>query len=179
MIASSIYFAFGPHGGIPRVPRRQHGVALFFALVLLLVMTLLGLAIVQVTTLQERMASTYRSQNLAFQGAEAALAEQEAAIAEAVNSGAAFVAQVNDCGNDKDIGQNWADAVTAEEVADGSRQVATKRLDRCGIMPGFSGKKMGQKANEETNAVYQITAAGVDDPDNPTTLTVFDTVYIP
>lgn len=55
------------------LPRSQQGFVLIVALVLLLVLTLLGLAASQSTSLEERMAGNERNQNLAFQAAEAGL----------------------------------------------------------------------------------------------------------
>lgn len=66
---------------IPR--RQQHGFVLIVALVLLLVLTLLGLAAAQSTSLQERMAGNARNQNLAFQAAEAGLRAGEGCLATA------------------------------------------------------------------------------------------------
>lgn len=60
--------------------RRQAGSALIIALVFLLVMTLLGVASMQTTTLQERMAANAQDRVLAFQAAEAALRDGEAHI---------------------------------------------------------------------------------------------------
>lgn len=51
----------------------QQGFVLIVALVLLLVLTVLGLAASQSTSLEERMAGNERNQNLAFQAAEAGL----------------------------------------------------------------------------------------------------------
>jgi type IV pilus assembly protein PilX len=58
-------------------PARQRGAILFIALILLLVMTLLILASVRGTVMQERMASNLYDRSLAFQAAEAALREAE------------------------------------------------------------------------------------------------------
>lgn len=55
------------------VKRRQQGTALIVGLVLLLVITLLAVAGMQNTVLQERMAGNMHDQNLAFQQAEAGL----------------------------------------------------------------------------------------------------------
>lgn len=68
-----------------RVPRRAHtpaerGVALVVALVLLVVATLIGLASVRGTNLQERMSANMYDRSLAFQRAEAALRDAERAI---------------------------------------------------------------------------------------------------
>ena len=57
--------------------RKQRGAALFIAMMLLVVISILGVSIAQVTSLQERMASNYRIDNLAFQDAEDQLRESE------------------------------------------------------------------------------------------------------
>jgi len=62
--------------------RRQRGMALVVSLVMLLSLTLLGLAAMQNTSLEERMAGNMRAQNLAFQAAEAGLRAGEAALAQ-------------------------------------------------------------------------------------------------
>lgn len=61
-------------------PRRQRGVALIVALVLLLVVTVLGLASMRGTSLQERMSANMYDRSLAFQRGEAALRAAEDAI---------------------------------------------------------------------------------------------------
>lgn len=60
--------------------RRQGGVALLVALVLLVVATIIGLAASRGTMLQERMSGNTFDRSLAFQRAEAALRAAEAAI---------------------------------------------------------------------------------------------------
>lgn len=57
--------------------RQQRGAILFLALILMLVMTVLILASVRGTVMQERMASNLYDRSLAFQAAEAALREGE------------------------------------------------------------------------------------------------------
>ncbi len=57
--------------------KKQQGVALFMALVMLLILTLLGLSSIQSTSMQERMSRNARDSNLAFQGAESAIREAE------------------------------------------------------------------------------------------------------
>jgi len=52
---------------------RQSGVVLIVSLFMLLLLTLIGLSGMQTTSLEEKMASNNRDQNLAFQSAEAAL----------------------------------------------------------------------------------------------------------
>ncbi|MDZ7826809.1 MAG: PilX N-terminal domain-containing pilus assembly protein [Gammaproteobacteria bacterium] len=51
--------------------------ALFLALVVLLIITILGVSGLQTTILEERMAANARDRDLAFQAAEAALLDAE------------------------------------------------------------------------------------------------------
>jgi type IV pilus assembly protein PilX len=60
--------------------RHQRGVALAVALILLLVVTLIGLAASRGTVLQERMSANSYDRSLAFQRSEAALRAAEVAI---------------------------------------------------------------------------------------------------
>jgi type IV pilus assembly protein PilX len=62
------------------LPRRQRGVALVVALILLIVATLIGLAASRGTVLQERMSANTYDRSLAFQRSEAALRAAEVAI---------------------------------------------------------------------------------------------------
>lgn len=60
--------------------KRQRGVALIVALILLVVMTLVGLAGMRTVTLQEKMTASTFDRSLAFQAAESALREAEAVV---------------------------------------------------------------------------------------------------
>lgn len=60
---------------------RQRGAALVVVLVLLLVMTLLGLASLRGTVMEERMSASLLDRSLSFQAVEAALREGEALAA--------------------------------------------------------------------------------------------------
>jgi type IV pilus assembly protein PilX len=59
------------------MPRREGGAILVSALLMLLVLTVIGVSVMQITRMQERMAGNTRDLNLAFQGAEAALRDAE------------------------------------------------------------------------------------------------------
>lgn len=59
------------------VIRQQAGVVLVVGLVLLLILTVIGLASIRGSDLQERMAGNMRDRNMAFQASEAALREGE------------------------------------------------------------------------------------------------------
>lgn len=58
----------------------QQGAALFISLIILIVITIIGMASIQTTTLQQRMAGNFRLSNIAFQGAEAALVDAESRL---------------------------------------------------------------------------------------------------
>lgn len=60
--------------------RRQHGATLVVVLILLLVMTLLGLASLRSTVLEERMTANLLDRSMGFQVAEAGLREAEASL---------------------------------------------------------------------------------------------------
>jgi type IV pilus assembly protein PilX len=61
--------------------RRQRGVALVIALILLVVVTLVGFAAIRGTIMQQKMASNLYDRQLAFQSAEAAMRAAAASIA--------------------------------------------------------------------------------------------------
>jgi type IV pilus assembly protein PilX len=60
--------------------KHQSGVVLLVGLIMLLLLTLIGLSGTQVTSLEEKMTGNMKNRNLAFQAAEAALAEGEANV---------------------------------------------------------------------------------------------------
>lgn len=60
----------------------QKGSVLIFSLIMLLLLTIVGVSGMQMTTLEEKMSGNYRNHELAFQAAEAALADAENYIEE-------------------------------------------------------------------------------------------------
>lgn len=72
---------------MPSTAKFQRGASLFVVLILLLVMTLLGLAILRSTVMEERMSANLYDRSLSFQSAETALREAEERIQAAELSG--------------------------------------------------------------------------------------------
>src|SRR3546814_17386392 len=70
--------------------RRQRGIVLAVALMLLVVITLIGLAAVRTTTMQQRMTANFYDRALAFQSAEHALQ----AGAQTVTNGKGVIARL-------------------------------------------------------------------------------------
>lgn len=60
--------------------KNQRGAVLIFALIFMLIMSVIGLSSIQSTTVQERLSVNTHDRNLAFQAAEAALREAESSI---------------------------------------------------------------------------------------------------
>jgi type IV pilus assembly protein PilX len=63
-----------------RMGRRQGGVSLVIVLVLLVATSLLGIAVLRSTAMQERMSANQRDRSLAFQAAESALRYAQNAV---------------------------------------------------------------------------------------------------
>lgn len=66
---------------------QQQGMSLVVVLILMLVMTIVGLAVIRGTVLRERMSANMYDRSLSFQAAESALREAEEAVRLAVVAG--------------------------------------------------------------------------------------------
>ena len=73
----------------------QRGFVLIVALILLLVLTILGLAAAQSTSLEERMAGNYRNNTLAFQAAEAGIRAAESCLSAGTSACSGFASNTN------------------------------------------------------------------------------------
>lgn len=82
---ATLHNASGTHP----IGRPQHGAALVVSLLFLLVLTMIGVASMQTTTLEEKMAGNMRDRGVALQAAESGIRDAEAFI-ESVASTAAF-----------------------------------------------------------------------------------------
>ena len=83
--------------------KRQRGVVLFIALILLLVLTSLGVVLARMQMVEERMAGNENNHQLAFQAAEAALRAAEDDLGTGVYANAQFAA------NTGGLYQLWAE----------------------------------------------------------------------
>ncbi len=75
--------------------KRQNGVALVISLLVLLVMTMIGLAAMRTTMLEEKMAGNMQDKMLSFQAAEAALRAGENALTDPAMDATEMLACVN------------------------------------------------------------------------------------
>lgn len=153
--------------------RRQRGAVLYIALVLLIVLTLLGLASIGGTVLQERMAGNYRVQQLAFQNAEARLrAAERAALASALASVAIVPSGFDpDLPTDPDSVEYWARRDPAAEQE--------RFADICGPA-GFCSLTSGTGGNTPiVDQVLQVSVASFDREADPTTAAVLQSIFVP
>lgn len=157
----------------PQLPRRQRGVVLYVALILLILLTLLGVAGMQVSAMQERMSSAWRASNIAFQNAES-----QTKIREITISTAAGVVVADDERCDPFDPATWAETQLLAGTAINGTFV--RRADQCS--PGGS-LGMGQRPDSEnTNTQFQITAFATDSVTvgaDRTAEAVLDTIFIP
>lgn len=162
------------------LPQRQRGVALAVALILLVVITLVGLAAVNGTVMQQKMSANFHDRQVAFQSTEAAL--REAALAVQATTGAAPAGffdcsptSGNVCQSDPFIDPNVAtsyittvpvSAYAAGSMAAGQPQYIVQYLGNF-PMPAPRVKQTSHAAYGETSAkqtadFYRITARSGD-----------------
>lgn len=172
---------------INRVPprpsrRRQTGAALYIALIMLILLALIGIVGMQVSGLQERMAASYYTTNIAFQNAEGTVRQTECEVEALMFPGQATVlgcsmfndAQVGrNCDDGWDVGQwleiqNMAGSVPAFNV---------RKIDECIV--GETPIAMGIGPSDEVApiSVYQISVYDVDSTVNRSSAAGIDTVF--
>lgn len=129
--------------------RVQRGVALVIVLVLLLVVTLLGLASMRGVLLEERMSAALYDRSLMFQAAEAALREGEAVAADSrradytASCDGGLCDVPNPTGSDTWV-DRWKQAsppyVTAAAVVSGDLQIVPEYfIEYIGLFPNWVG----------------------------------------
>ncbi len=163
-------------------PARQRGIALIMGLMFLVVLTLLGMAAMRGTILEERMAGNARDRDLAFQAAEAALraAEQQitGAVLPAFAAGTAYTPRIAD-GTLNDYWQNTHVWDNTQSVAlgwnpDGTNAAPRYVIEELGVTAGGGTGGLGVGAlNDE--GVYRVTARGVGSSAN--TVVILQAVY--
>lgn len=151
--------------------RRQQGAALFVGLMLLILLALLGLAAMQSTLLQERMAGNFRLVNLAFQNAEEAVRVSEGRIQADANSNLAFAPDAVECAS-IDYGA-WIPVQAAAAVPMGR----TQKVDQC--IATWTGGEFGQPRNVKVDDMYRVSSFAPDAAGSSASTAVLETVYIP
>lgn len=145
----------------------QKGVALFVSLMMLLLITLIGVAGVRMVSLEEKMAGNSYDRNLAFQAAEAALREAEK-YAEDNKPSPTYTdadntcptSAINNCTSglcptpDKDCASRWESGVTFTGWANATASLSTL----AGTAPQYFIEYLG--------STFNCTDGGASDPKN-------------
>lgn len=181
-----------------RLPSTQQGVVLVVALIMLLLLTIIGLAGMRSTLLEERMAGNLRDHNLAFQAAEAALREGEtngvqACLISGFNGSSGCydltVACQNDdaadddasCWTGRDNPAAWANWTTSGRapvstipLVDSQPRYVVERVTSTSVKKTESLKS---STEYEEVTYYRVTARGVGG--NPNTVAIVQSTYRP
>ncbi len=160
---------------------KQRGAALVVSLMMLLVMTVIGVAAVQGNIMEERMAGNYRDHNLAFQAAEVALRDAEADISSRISGLANFAPNCTNglCDATGGLSQVWKDnAKEPNGVPLGTYTNATA-LSQVAQPPKYwiEGYKIQPPGSAAWKYQYRITAVGYGGDAN--TRVVLQTIYAP
>ena len=144
----------------------QRGAVLYVAMIMLILLALIGIVGMQVAGIQERMASNYRTVNLAFQNAEALARSTECGLerlneVSGVVAGDCAIVDRSDiatrCDDGFDAGV-WTDArVLANAPARNIRQI-----EGCIIGETEIGMGLTQEQGGGLQPIYQITSYQTD-----------------
>lgn len=148
--------------------RQQVGVALITGLIFLVMLTLIALAAMQSTTLEERMAGNARSRDLAFQGSEAAVRAGEVILSAASlpafnGSKPGYYAQLAN-GSSADYWINTHDWATQSIAYSGTLtgvKEARLVLEALPASSGSGGDDSLVAKPLEGGGIYRITARGI------------------
>ena len=157
--------------------RQQRGAVLYVALIMLILLALIGIVGMQVTGMQERMASNYRSANLAFQNAEADARQVECFVESTVNRTPAtcLVQVINPVCDDGFDASAWAQSFAlATPAAD---RVNVRAIGQC--ISGNTSLAMGGELDEDPNPIYQVTVYATDRPVSSGADAAIDTIFRP
>ena len=149
---------------------RQRGVALYVAMVLLLLVSLIGVAALQVATMQQRMAVNFNDFALAFQRAEGVLRQGEFDLQWQID------ADPNRLYDFCVINANaWGDAVQPQSVP----EVSVRELVGGATCPVSVGGGNPMTEGPADNRRFQLTAAAADREaaNSPTAVIVVETVF--
>lgn len=161
---------------------RQHerGAVLIIALIMLLAMTLIGVAGLSSTTMEERMAGNLRDVNTAFQAAEAALRAGEeylegATLPEFNGTNGRYQPAPGGTAQHWDVAATWSGTASVEYTdITGLAQQPRYIIEELAPVPAPGGTQAADAAAPETG-MYRITARATGRGD--TTIVMLQTTY--
>lgn len=159
----------GPSANASIAQHAQRGSALFTAMMLLIILSLLALSAATVTGLQERMAGTYRAEHLAFEHAEARLRATERSI----------LAEIDPChAANPDPSAQWLQAAPAAG-AQNYRNMTRGPTSRAFGWRGSNQAGRAALVGDIQCAYFEVSAMDFDMPKNATSGAVVTSVYVP
>ncbi len=173
----------------PVSAKHQGGVALVVILMLLLVMTLLGLASLRGTLMEERMSAGSYDRSLSFQSAEVALREAEASIAAGTACGGTCPPPVAggpdiwvtdpECDNTPTAGV-WTPVKAATYALIGAKAIRpVYAIERVGPAPPPNNPGCGLDGDNSCLVDYFRITACSGDPANGRAMTILQSNYTP
>lgn len=156
-LKNSLAVGTAAHTGSRLPASRQRGVALVIALILLIVITLVGLAAVGGTIMQQKMASNIHDREVAFQSSEAALRAGSYLVR--ANSDSGFIrdcsrASGNVCLNNP-FGNPDVPAGAIQTVASGSGAAKFSPVSIATGQPQFIVQYMGEFTSRSASGLNQ------------------------
>jgi type IV pilus assembly protein PilX len=152
--------------------RSQRGAVLYVALVILVLLALLGIAAMQVTSLQERMTADYYATSQAFQNAEGVAREVERTLMKQVNGAETIKIDQPLCTGAGFDPVKWADAKPR------TSNTYIRRIDKC--TSGISSVSQGKAPlNDDPNLIFQVSAYAADRVKDTASDAVVDTIFVP
>jgi len=152
---------------LPPSRQRQTGMALITGLIFMVVLTLLALAAMRTTTLEERMSGNARDRDLAFQSAEAALRAGEQVLQGATLPAFALGTPLTPRIETATLTSYWQNTHpwATQSVAISWQPAGTSAapqyvIEDMGASAGGGGGSLAFSALNE-NGVYRVTARGV------------------
>lgn len=161
------------------MPGRERGAVLYVALIMLILLAMIGIIGLQVTGMQERMASNYRAINLAFQNTEARVRETECGLERMndITRVGCDVVDRSDVSVQCDDGFDVGDWVAGRNLAN-APAVNIRQIEGCIIGEAEIGMGMTQEAGANLMPIYQISSFSTDtDGGNGTAATAIDTIF--
>lgn len=146
--------------------RAQRGVVLVISLLLLLVLTLIGVAATRSTTLEERMTANQRDQNVAFEAAEAALRDGESVLQGATPGQFNNTNGMYNTAPDYTLAATWDPAQTNSVAYSGTNAAEWNITPRYYIVEtnqtaAATGQTLAADAATTGATIYSVIARGV------------------
>lgn len=169
---------------------QQRGMVLMIGMIFMLIMTLVTVASMRTTTLEERMAGNARDNDLAFQAAEAALRAGElqltaASLEQFMASSAAFLTLDSGTARRDDRywtntnashQHNWtANALAVSPVPAGVAEAPRYVIEELPPIPSTGSESLKGPAPLPDSAIFRVSARGVGG--NPSTVIYLQSTY--